>query len=409
MTGILSNIRVLDLSRVLSGPWAGQMLGDFGADVIKVERPGSGDDLRDQGARLKDREGRETGERSTFLSTNRAKRSITIDLTKPEGQALVRRLAAESDVVIENFKTGDLKRYGLDYGSLREVNPRLVYCSITGFGQSGPYSQMPGYDLLFQAMGGVMALTGVPEGQPGAGPQRAGYPVSDLTSGFYATIGILAALHHRDTVTGRGQHIDLALLDAQVAATSSMAMSYLVAGQLPVRVGMGSQLTAPYGDFDCADGKIMIAVGNDKQFTQLCKVLGRPDLAKEERFATTPSRVAHKQELLPIVAGLLKEQPIAHWIPLLREAVVPAAPIYNFDQVYEDPQIRHRRMVRTVPHPLAGTMQVVANPLNFSETPLEYHRAPPLLGEHTAEILRDVLQLDDAEIERLAQQKVIAA
>ncbi len=409
MTGILSNVRVLDLSRVLSGPWAAQMLGDFGADVIKVERPGTGDDLRDQGARLKDTQGRETGERSTFLSTNRAKRSITIDLTRPEGQELVRQLAAQSDVLIENYKTGDLKRYGLDYAALSAVNPRLVYCSITGFGQTGPYSQMPGYDLLFQAMGGVMALTGVPEGQPGAGPQRAGYPVSDLTSGFYATIGILAALHHRDTVSGRGQHIDLALLDATVAATSSMAMSYLVAGQLPVRVGLGSQLTAPYGDFDCADGKIMIAVGNDKQYVQLCKVLGRPELAQDERFTTTPLRVQNKLQLLPLIGDILRGKPIAHWIPLLREAVVPAAPIYNFDQVYEDPQVRHRKMVRTVPHPLSGSLQVVGNPINFSETPNEYHRPPPLLGQHTAEILRDVLGLDDARIEQLSQQKVTAA
>jgi crotonobetainyl-CoA:carnitine CoA-transferase CaiB-like acyl-CoA transferase len=409
VTGILSNIRVLDLSRVLSGPWAGQILGDLGADVIKVERPGVGDDLREQGARLKDLSGQETNERSTFLSTNRAKRSITIDLAHPEGQALVRQLAAQSDVLLENFKTGDLKRYGLDYASLREVNPRLVYCSITGFGQTGPYSQMPGYDLLFQAMGGVMSLTGVPEGQPGAGPQRAGYPVSDLTSGFYATIGILAALHHRDTVSGCGQHIDLALLDAQVAATSSMAMSYLVAGQLPVRVGMGSQLTAPYGDFDCTDGKIMIAVSNNKQFAQLCKVLGRPELAQEARFSSTPLRVEHKNELMPIVAELLKDKPVAHWMPLLQEAVVPAAPIYNFDQVYEDPQIRHRQLVKTLPHPLSGTLKVVGNPLNFSDTPLEYRRPPPLLGEHTAEILREVLNLDDAEIERLAQQKAIAA
>jgi crotonobetainyl-CoA:carnitine CoA-transferase CaiB-like acyl-CoA transferase len=374
-----------------------------------VERPGTGDDLRDQGARLKDLSGKETGERSTFLSTNRAKRSITIDLTRPEGQDLVRQLAAKSDVVIENYKTGDLKRYGLDYAALSEINPRLVYCSITGFGQTGPYSQMPGYDLLFQAMGGVMALTGVPDGLPGAGPQRAGYPASDLTSGFYATIGILAALHHRDTVSGRGQHIDLALLDATVAATSSMAMSYLVAGQLPVRVGLGSQLTAPYGDFDCADGKIMIAVGNDKQYVQLCKVLGRPGLADDERFTTTPKRVANKLELLPIIGGILREKPIAHWMPLLREAVVPAAPIYNFDQVYEDPQIRHRGLVKTVPHPLSGTLQVVGNPINFSDTPLEYHRAPPLLGQHTAEILRDVLGLDESRIAQLAQQKVTAA
>jgi crotonobetainyl-CoA:carnitine CoA-transferase CaiB-like acyl-CoA transferase len=404
--GILSNIRVLDLSRVLSGPWAAQILGDFGADVIKIERPGTGDDLRDQGARLKDTAGNDTQERSTFLSTNRAKRSVTIDMAKPEGQALIRRLACEADVVIENFKTGDLKRYGLDQASLRALNPRLVYCSITGFGQSGPYSQIPGYDLLFQAMGGVMALTGVPEGQPGAGPQRAGYPVSDLTSGFYATIGILAALHHRDTVSGEGQYIDLSLLDATVAATSSMAMSYLVAGQMPVRVGLGSQLTAPYGDFDCADGKIMIAVGNDKQFVQLCKVLGRPDLPADDRFATTPQRVANKLVLLPMLGAIFKTQTIDHWMPLLREAVVPSAPIYDFKQVFEDPQIRHRGLVKEIPHPLAGSMRVVGNPLNFSETPLQYGRPPPLLGQHTAEVLREVLGMDDADIERLAQQKV---
>ena len=407
-TGILSNIRVLDLSRVLSGPWATQMLGDFGADVIKVERPGTGDDLREQGARLKDLAGAETNERSTFLAPNRAKRSITIDMAKPAGQALIRRLAAKCDVVVENFKSGDLQRYGLDQESLRALNPRLVYCSITGFGQSGPYSQMPGYDLIFQAMGGVMALTGVPEGQPGAGPQRAGYPVSDLTSGFYATIGILAALHHRDTVSGTGQYIDLSLLDAQVAATSSMAMSYLVAGQLPVRVGLGSQLTAPYGDFDCADGKIMIAVGNDKQFVQLCHVLARPDLAQDARFATTSLRVANKQVLLPIVAAILAQETIGHWMPLLRDAVVPSAPIYDFKQVYDDPQIRHRGLIKSVPHPLSGTLSVVGNPLNFSETPLEYTRAPPLLGQHTDEVLRDVLGIGDDEIAQLAQQKVTA-
>ncbi len=404
--GILSNIRVLDLSRVLSGPWAAQILGDFGADVIKVERPGTGDDLRDQGARLKDTAGNNTSERSTFLSTNRAKRSVTIDMTKPEGQALIRQLVGQADVLIENFKTGDLKRYGLDQESLRALNPRLVYCSITGFGQSGPYSQMPGYDLLFQAMGGVMALTGVPEGQPGAGPQRAGYPVSDLTSGFYATIGILAALHHRDTVSGKGQHIDLSLLDATVAATSSMAMSYLVAGELPVRVGLGSQLTAPYGDFDCADGKIMIAVGNDKQFVQLCKVLERPDLMADERFATTPQRVANKQVLLPILGEIFKTQTIEHWIPRLREAVVPSAPIYDFKQVFDDPQIRHRQLVKEIPHPLSGTMKVVGNPVNFSDTAVEYGRPPPLLGEHTAEVLREVLGMDEEQVARLARQKV---
>ena len=404
--GILSGIRVLDLSRVLTGPWATQILGDFGADVIKVERPGVGDDLREQGARLKDSQGHETNERSTFLSTNRAKRSITIDIAKPAGQELIRQLVAQCDVLVENFKGGDLVRYGLDQASLRAINPRLIYCSITGFGQTGPYSQMPGYDLIFQAMGGVMALTGAPEGQPGAGPQRAGYPISDLTSGFYATIGILAALHHRDTVSGVGQYIDLSLLDAQVAATSTMSMSYLVAGQLPVRVGLGSQLTAPYGDFDCADGKIMIAVGNDKQFVQLCHVLGRPDMAVDERFTTTSLRVQHKEILLPIVASILAQQSIGHWMPLMRKAVVPSAPIYDFKQVFEDPQIKHRELVKTIEHPLAGSMSVVGNPLNFSETPVEYKRAPPLLGQHTDEILREVLGMDGPEIAQLAEEKV---
>jgi len=408
-TGILSGIRVLDLSRILTGPWATQILGDFGADVIKVERPGVGDDLREQGARLKDSQGHETNERSTFLSTNRAKRSITIDIAKPAGQELIRRLVAQCDVLVENFKGGDLVRYGLDQASLRAINPRLVYCSITGFGQTGPYSQMPGYDLIFQAMGGVMALTGAPEGQPGAGPQRAGYPISDLTSGFYATIGILAALHHRDTVSGAGQYIDLSLLDAQVAATSTMSMSYLVAGQLPVRVGLGSQLTAPYGDFDCADGKIMVAVGNDKQFVHLCHVLGRPDMALDERFTTTSLRVQHKQVLLPIIASILSQHSIDHWMPLLRKAVVPSAPIYDFKQVFEDPQIKHRELVKTVEHPLSGSMSLVGNPLNFSETPVEYKRAPPLLGQHTDEILREVLGMDAPEIARLSEQKVTSA
>ncbi|MFL6662892.1 MAG: CaiB/BaiF CoA transferase family protein [Rhizobacter sp.] len=408
MSGLLSNIRVLDLSRILSGPWATQILADFGADVIKVERPGSGDDLRQQGARLKDTAGNDTDERSTFLATNRAKRSITIDMAKPAGQALIRQLAEKADVVIENFKAGDLKRYGLDHESLRQLNPRLVYCSISGFGQSGPYSHLPGYDLIFQAMSGVMSLTGVPDGEPGAGPQRAGYPVSDLTAGFYATIGVLAALHHRDTVSGRGQYIDLSLLDAQVAAVSSMAMSYLVAGELPQRVGLGSQLTAPYGDFDCADGKMMIAVGNDKQFAQLCKVIGRLDLLQDARFATTSERVAHKQVLLPIVGGVLKQRTMAEWMPLLSEANVPSGPINDFRQVFDDPQIHHRELVHDIPHPLSGTLRVVGNPLKFSDTPLEYKRPPPLLGEHTAEILRDVLGIDAAGIERLVQQGVVA-
>ncbi|MDB5732597.1 MAG: Crotonobetainyl-CoA:carnitine CoA-transferase CaiB, partial [Variovorax sp.] len=280
-------------------------------------------------------------------------------------------------------------------------------CSITGFGQSGPYSHLPGYDLIFQSMSGVMSLTGVPDGQPGAGPQRAGYPVSDTTAGFYATIGILAALHHRDTVSGVGQYIDLSLLDAQVAAVSSMAMSYLVAGVLPQRSGIRSQLTCPYQDFECEDGLVMIAVGNDKQFEQLCKVLGRTDLPADPRFATTPQRVAHREILVPQIATILREQTIDHWMPLLREANVPAGPINDFRQVFDDPQIRHREVVREIPHPLSGSLSMVANPLKFSSTPIEYKRPPPLLGEHTSEVLRELLALDEAAIAQLVANGVI--
>ena len=409
MTSLLSNVRVLDLSRILSGPWATQMLADFGADVIKVERPGSGDDVRHQGAQLKDRDGQPTEERTVFLALNRGKRSIAIDMATPAGQDLIRRMAASADVVVENFKAGDLARYGLDHVALRAINPRIVYCSISGFGQSGPYRHLPGYDLVFQAMSGLMSLTGVPDGQPGAGPQRTGYPISDTTAGFYATIGILAALHHRDTVSGEGQFIDLAMLDAQVAAMSSMAMSYVVAGEMPQRVGIRSQLTCPYQDFDCADGQVMIAVGNDKQYRQLCtEVIGRPDLATDPRYATTPLRVAHRESLVPVIAGILRGNTVEHWMARLRAANVPAGPINDFAQVLNDPQIRHRELLQQVPHTLAGSMPFIANPLKFSATPISYRRGPPLLGEQTDEVLREVLQLDDVAIAALREQRVIA-
>ncbi|MBE0550088.1 MAG: CoA transferase [Rubrivivax sp.] len=409
MTSLLSHIRVLDLSRILSGPWATQMLADFGADVIKVERPGSGDDVRHQGAQLKDRDGMPTEERTVFLALNRGKRSIAIDMATRAGQELIRRMAASADVVVENFKAGDLARYGLDHVALRAINPRIVYCSISGFGQSGPYRHLPGYDLVFQAMSGLMSLTGVPEGQPGAGPQRTGYPISDTTAGFYATIGILAALHHRDTVSGEGQYIDLAMLDAQVAAMSSMAMSYVVAGEMPQRVGIRSQLTCPYQDFDCADGQVMIAVGNDKQYQQLCtEVIGRPELATDPRYTTTPLRVANRESLVPVIAEILRGNTVEHWMARLRAANVPAGPINDFAQVLNDPQIRHRELLQQVPHTLAGSMPFIANPLKFSATPISYRRGPPLLGEHTDEVLREVLQLDDTAIAALREQGVIA-
>jgi crotonobetainyl-CoA:carnitine CoA-transferase CaiB-like acyl-CoA transferase len=407
MTGCLPRIRVLDLSRIFSGPWAAQMLADFGADVIKVERPRRGDDCRQQGFPLKDRAGRETKETSSFLAMNRGKRSITIDMALAAGQSIVRRLAERCDVVIENFKAGDLKRYGLDYETLRALNPRLVYCSITGFGQTGPYSPLPGYDPIFQSMSGLMAITGNPDGEPGAGPVKVGYSVSDLTAGFYATAAILAALHHRDTVSGEGQFIDLALLDAQVAAVSHVAMNYLVSGKLPERVGTGSQITCPYQAFACADGEIMIAVGNDTQFASFCEVLGRPELAADARFATNPLRAKHQRVLVPILAAVLKQRSVGELYAAFAAAGVPCGPINDFRQAFEDPQIRHRQVLTEMPHPLAGTIPVVANPIKFSATPVEYRRHPPLLGEHTQEVLREVLEMGDEEFAALAREKAI--
>ncbi len=301
MTGCLSRARVLDLSRIFAGPWAAQMLADFGADVIKVERPRRGDDVRQQGYRVKDREGRETSETSSFLAMNRGKRSVTIDLASTVGQDLIRRLARESDILIENFKAGDLRRYGLDYETLSRANPRLVYCSITGFGQSGPYSHLPGYDPIFQSMSGLMSVTGNPDDEPGGGPQKVGYSIADITAGLYASIAILAALNYRDTVSGKGQYIDLALLDAQVAAMSHVAMNYLVSGRLQERMGTASPITCPWQTFKCAEGDITIAVGNDPQFVRFCEVLGKPALASDPRFSTNPMRAKNRKTLVPML------------------------------------------------------------------------------------------------------------
>jgi crotonobetainyl-CoA:carnitine CoA-transferase CaiB-like acyl-CoA transferase len=408
MAGCLSHVRVLDLSRVFAGPWAGQMLGDFGADVIKVEHPLHGDDVRRLGVAQKDAQGRETGETSSFLAVNRGKRSVAIDISKPGGQALVKRLAATSDVLIENFKTGNLARYGLDYAALQAINPRLVYCSITGFGQSGPYSELPGYDPVFQAMSGLMSITGVPEGQPGAGPNLVGYSVSDVTAGQYATIAILAALNHRDQVSGRGQHIDLALLDAQVHAVSHIAMNYLVSGKVPVRGGAASQFTCPWQVFDCADQPLMLAVGNDQQFVRLCEAMAMPELAQDARFVTNRKRVEHKGALIPMLAARFKTRTAREWMDAFTAVGVASGPLNDFGQVFADPQVQHREMLSEMPHPKSGTMPMVANPVRLSETPVEYRRWPPLHGEHTREVLREMLELRDDEIEALRREKVIA-
>jgi crotonobetainyl-CoA:carnitine CoA-transferase CaiB-like acyl-CoA transferase len=408
MAGCLSHIRVLDLSRVLAGPWAGQMLADFGADVIKVEHPVHGDDVRKLGVPHPDAQGRDTGVTSAYLASNRGKRSIGIDISRPAGQALVKQLAKSCDVLVENFKTGNLARYGLDYATLHAINPRLVYCSITGFGQSGPYSELPGYDPIFQAMSGLMSVTGVPDGEPGAGPNLVGYSVSDITGGYYATIAILAALNHRDTVSGQGQHIDLALLDAQLHAVSLIAMIYLSSGKVPVRAGAASQSTCPWQAFDCADMALMLAVGNDQQFGRLCRAMGLPELAEDARFTTNRKRMQHKDVLVPLLAERFKTRTAREWMDTFTEVGVASGPINDFGQVFADPQVHHRQMLQKMPHPVAGTIPFVANPVRFSDTPIEYGRWPPLLGEHTDEILREVLQMSDADIDALARDKVIA-
>ncbi|MCZ4312967.1 CaiB/BaiF CoA-transferase family protein [Comamonadaceae bacterium G21597-S1] len=405
--GALSGVRVLDLSRVFSGPWAGQMLADFGADVIKVERPGRGDDVRQQGLALQDGEGKPTAERSSFLAMNRGKRSITVDLSQAAGQSLIRDLAAQCDILIENFKAGDLARYGLDHASLQADCPRLVYCSISGFGQSGPYSHLPGYDPLFQSMSGLMSITGESDDQPGGGPMRVGFAVGDLTAGFYAVSAILAALRHRDMVSGEGQYIDLALFDAQVAALSHVAMMYLVSGQQPPRLGTASPITCPWQSFDCADGQIVIAVGNDTQFAAFCTVLGVPALADDARFRTNPLRARHRTVLVPILAEILRQRPVRAWHAAFDAAGVPSGPINGFAEVFSDPQIVHRQMRFDMPHSSAGTVPQVANPVRFSASPVQYLRPPPLLGEHTQEVLREVLALDEARIAQLRQDKVI--
>ena len=403
----LSHLVVLDLSRILAGPWAGQMLADLGAEVIKVERPGSGDDTRGWGPPfVTDAATQAQGDAAYFLCANRNKKSLTVDFTLPEGQAIVRKLAMQADVVIENFKVGGLAAYGLDHASLRTLNPRLVYCSITGFGQDGPYAARPGYDFLIQGMGGLMSLTGRAAGEPGAGPQKVGVALTDIMTGMYASVGILAALAHRDR-TGVGQHIDMALLDVQVAVLANQAMNYLVSGKVPQSLGNAHPNIVPYQDFPSADGHVIIAVGNDGQFARLCKALGLAGLAGDTRFAVNPARVQHRDELIGLISAATATQTTAHWIAALEAAGVPCGPINRLDAVFDDPQVKSRGLQREMPHAVAGAVPTVANPIRLSATPVTYEQSPPTLGEHTHSVLMQRLAMDAAEIDALTARGIV--
>jgi len=392
--GALDGLRVLDLSRVLAGPWCTQTLADLGAEVIKVERPPSaghpgGDDTRGWGPPfLKDRSGRDSAEAAYFLGANRNKRSVTIDLAHPEGQALVRRLAAVCDVLVENFKVGGMARYGLDAAALRALNPRLVYASITGYGQTGPYRERAGYDYAIQGLGGLMSVTGERDGLPGAGPQKVGVAVADLFTGMYTTVAILAALRHRDA-TGCGQTIDMALLDTQVAMLANLGANYLVTRQPPRRAGNAHQNIVPYQVFEVADGHLILAVGNDGQFERFCVVAGCPELAVDPRFARNAGRVRHRALLVPLLTPLLKARTRADWLAALEAAKVPCGPINDLAEVFADPQVRARGMTLHAPHPLADDLELVASPIRMSATPVRLRRPPPLLGQHTDEVLAE--------------------
>ena len=405
--GALSHLRVLDLSRVLAGPWAGQILADLGAEVIKVERPGNGDDTRAGGPPfLKDAYGESTGEAAYYLSANRNKQSVTIDFTKPQGQQLVRELAAKSDILIENFKVGGLEAYGLDYASLKVLNPDLIYCSITGFGQTGPYAKRAGYDFMVQGLGGLMSLTGRPEGDEGAGPVKVGVALTDILTGLYSTVAILAALAHRQH-DGGGQHIDMALLDVQVACLANQAMNYLTTGVAPQRLGNAHPNIVPYQDFPTADGDFILTVGNDSQFRKFAEVAGRPEWVDDPRFATNKLRVAKRSELVPLIRQATVFKTTAQWVAQLEAVGVPCGPINDLAQVFADPQVQARGLAMQLPHALAGLVPQVASPIRLSKTPVEYRNAPPLLGEHTRQVLEQVLGLKAATVEALRRSGVV--
>ncbi|MDR0634990.1 MAG: CoA transferase [Azoarcus sp.] len=407
MSAALSDIRVLDLSRVLAGPWATQILADLGAEVIKIERPGTGDDTRGWGPPyLKDTEGRDTREAAYFLAANRNKKSVTLNVSTPEGQEIVRQLAAQSDVFIENYKVGDMARYHLAYDDLKKINPKLIYCSITGFGQDGPLANLAGYDFIIQGMGGLMSITGERDDLPGGGPQKLGVAFADLMTGVYSAIAILAALNHRNA-SGEGQYIDMALLDVQVATMANMNMNYLASGAIPKRQGNAHANIVPYQVFRCKDGYMVLAVGNDSQFVKFCEIIGHPELSQDERFTKNADRVRNRETLIPILQDILIERNVGDWVGPLESSGVPAGPINNIAQTFEHPQVRHRKMKIELPHPLSGAVPLVANPIRFSKTPVSYRTAPPTLGQHTREVLSTLTDIQSADIDALSAKGVI--
>lgn len=404
MKTALGHLKVLDLTRILAGPWATQNLADMGAEVIKIERPGVGDDTRTWGPPfLKDAEGRETRDSSYFLSANRGKQSVTVDLASPDGQEIIRQLVRDADILVENYKVGTLARYGLAYEDLRKVNPRLVYCSVTGFGQDGPYAALPGYDYVFQGMGGLMSITGVPDGEPGAAPMKSGIAISDLLTGMYATTAILAAIEHRH-ISGEGQYIDMSLLDCIVTINSYQAINYFLSGKIPQRMGNAHSNMVPYQVFQCREGDIIIAVGNDSQYAAFCKVIDRPLLATDPQFSTGPQRNRNREALIPLIAEAMLAKTMEEWVTLLEANNVPCGPIHNMKQVFEDPQVMHRDMQLSLPHSAGVNAPSVANPIRLSDTPIRYERSAPTLGEHNHAILNERLGLS---AERLAELKAL--
>jgi len=403
----LSHIRVLDLSRILAGPWASQNLADLGAEVLKIERPGTGDDTRSWGPPfLKDRAGKDTREAAYFLSVNRGKKSVTLDISTEEGQSIARRLATKCDVLIENYKVGGLAKYGLAYEDLRKINPRIVYCSITGFGQSGPSAHRPGYDFIFQGMGGLMSITGERDDLPGGGPQKVGVAITDVLAGMYASLAITAAIAHRER-TGVGQHIDLALLDSIVAFGANPILNFFTSRKIPGRWGNAHATVVPYEVFATADGHLILAVGNDRQFASFCKVAGRPELAADSRYATMPERIRNRGELIPLLHEVMKGRASKDWLERLEAAGVPCGPINDYRKVFQDPQVGYRGLKVEIPHPSGVPCPTVASPMRFSETPVEYERPPPLLGQHTREVLGDLLGMRSEELDRLAAVRII--